>query len=155
MTMRSPCTRGPWRSARPSWDLATQITSLNNLAVLFEKQGKYGDADFGISLNCRFGTDKAARHGGYRAAQPPSPTAPVGTCWHLHVPVGTCRHRCRYPQCRHETDRRQPIGTEQPYGCRRRLAVGIRFGTNFGCMPTVCGTIDYTDQAVSVRTLDT
>jgi hypothetical protein len=47
---------------------------------------------FGTSLNCKFGTDKAARHGGYRAAQSSAPTAPVDTCWHLWMPVGTCRH---------------------------------------------------------------
>jgi hypothetical protein len=47
---------------------------------------------FGISLNCKFGTDKAARYGGYRAAQPSAPTVPVGTCRHHKLPVGTCRH---------------------------------------------------------------
>jgi hypothetical protein len=47
---------------------------------------------FGISLNCKFGTDKAARHGGYRAAQSSAPTVPVGTCQHHELPVGTCRH---------------------------------------------------------------
>jgi hypothetical protein len=79
--------------------------------------------NFGISLNCKFGTDKAARHGGHRTAQPPAPAAPVGTCRYLHVPVGTCR----YQHCRHGTDRRQPTGTP---GCRRRLYVGFEAGSN-------------------------
>jgi hypothetical protein len=84
---------------------------------------------FGISLNCNFGTDKAARHGGYRAAQPPAPTVPVGTCRHHELPVGTCRHRRRYQHCRHETDRRQPIGTKLSAGYRRRTQVGSPVGS--------------------------
>jgi hypothetical protein len=59
--------------------------------------------NFGKSLNCKSGTDKAARHVGYRTAQPSAPTVPVGTCRHHELPVGTCRHRRWYPHCRQST----------------------------------------------------
>jgi hypothetical protein len=77
-----------------------------------------------------FGTDKAARHDEYRAAQPPAPTTPVGTCRYQWVSVGTCWHQSRYPHCRQSTR----IGNTPammvpavPIGCRLWVSLGSCF----------------------------
>jgi hypothetical protein len=115
-------------------------TSLAPAALMAVAEFRVFLDGFGISLNCKFGTDKAARHGGYRAAQPSAPTAPVGTCRHLEVPVGTCRHRRRYLHYRQSTRTGNtpammvpavPAGYRLPAPIRHnfRFPVGYKFGS--------------------------
>jgi hypothetical protein len=106
---------------------------------------------FGISLNCKFGTDKAARHGGYRAAQLPAPTSPVGTCRHHQVPVGTdvgTRTADMRP-----TNGSLSIRSNRPVADVDLLPADDSIQTLVACRQSI-GVIKCTDQTESVLTLD-